>query len=198
MVLKLSSIHFNFNFFQLLDSIPLNSFNNDQKVQVSTRFLIFLILFHHFQTLNNGLDHLAQSRVMLMEKKARKIADLLEDVSPNLPTRHLAHFREFATDGGLIRDEFRAEIWPLLATEMPRATHLDDHEEDTDSRDTYSLRSRNFHLTAPNGHLLAESSRTGSESEVFESARSSFGSDEFGVEDGEATTESVGLFDTSH
>jgi hypothetical protein len=120
---------------------------------------------------------------MLLEKKAKKIADLLEDRRPNLPTRHLAHFREFATDGGLIRGEFRTEIWPLLAVEMARATHLDDPDEDTDSRDTYSLRSRNFHLSAPNGHLLAESSRTGSESEVFDSARSSFGSDEFEGED---------------
>jgi hypothetical protein len=114
-------------------------------------------------------DHIAKSRDRQRKSKAKKIDNLLMDSDS---IRHLEHFRKFAKEGGLLKDEFRLEIWPILAENLPVATHLDD-----DSRDSMSLRSNNYSLKVPNGSL-ASNSRACSESELlFDSARSSFASE---------------------
>jgi hypothetical protein len=144
----------------MLDSIELNSFNVNESKQ-------------HLTKSNN----IAKARAGRLAKKAKKIENLLNDENADSPTCHIDHFIEFAkNDGGLIEGRFRMEIWPLLAQKMPEADHLD---HNFDVADRYSLQSqRSQFLTAPfNGNLLSDS-RTCSESEVFDSARSSFKSDD--------------------
>lgn len=117
----------------------------------------------------------------------------------NSKSKSYTYFRDVAaTNGGLVRCEFRAEIWPILAENLTRATHLDKNDYQ-DSSDSYSLRSRQY-LAAPNGYLLATSSRTGSESEVYDSARSSWSADGSIVEEeaGEAKSLTVGLLRLLH
>lgn len=144
----------------MLNSIELDSFNSNESNQ-------------HL----NGPDALARARAVRIAKKIKKIEDLLNDFNVDSPTCHIDRFIEFArNDVGLIEGRFRLEIWPLLAEKIPEANHLD-HNFDTTDR--YSLQSqRSQFLTAPNHVNLFSDSRTCSESEVFDSARSSFKSDD--------------------
>jgi len=95
-------------------------------------------------------NHVSKSRNALHEKKTKKIEDLLDDFNTNLSASYLKRFQKFAmNEGGLLKNKFRLEIWPLLAETIPIASHLNDD------------------LSAPNDL------KTSSESEIFDSTHSS-------------------------
>ncbi|KAI6243064.1 Rab-GAP TBC domain-containing protein [Aphelenchoides fujianensis] len=126
------------------------------------------------ERLNGTADPLVHSREKRLRKKSQVIRQKLDDVRRHgHAAKFLPHFQTYARDQeGLLREDYRREIWPLLAAHLPPADHLDD-EATNSARDSCSLNSASSltHLAVPS--RLTSDSRTCSESEVFDSARSS-------------------------
>lgn len=99
------------------------------------------------------------ARLEARSRKAKKMADLLaESRTPEQMTDNLLYFRRFATtNGGLLAEQFRMAIWPVLAEHLPRAESLEQKQR-------------------PQGPLASDTGSQSSDSDFFESARSSFSS----------------------
>ncbi|KAI6195646.1 TBC1 domain family member 20 [Aphelenchoides besseyi] len=108
------------------------------------------------------VDYFASAKERRLETKAKKIAEMIDSGSRS--SEALLRYQKYAKSGGLLRDDYRREIWPLLAANLPPADHLD-----ATSKSTWTS-----NLSIP----TRLHSNCGSESEIYDSARSSLSTDD--------------------
>ncbi|WKY08435.1 hypothetical protein Q1695_007728 [Nippostrongylus brasiliensis] len=91
---------------------------------------------------------LASARYNCLKKKREEIARFLRDHDGENLDDYIGNLRSFArSNGGLVLDQYRARIWPILARKL-----VTSHEEDDDDCDTISSVSDSNSLVSTSTH----------------------------------------------
>lgn len=75
------------------------------------------------------VNHNQQTPSTISNPRSNKTDKEIEDLLRYTKAKNLLYFRKFAINGGLLKNSFRASIWPVLAENLPRAIHLDEYEQ---------------------------------------------------------------------
>lgn len=131
----------------------------------------------HLSSVDQLLTPISNALSISFEKKCTKITNLLEKHMEKAE-QFMDSFRGFAlSTGGLIKDEYRQKIWPILAKNIPQTEHCPFAESCSQSLYTNTHEQDDTDRNASNNDpIIAETDLLNHTDSEFESAMSNFSS----------------------